>query len=173
MKSKINMLTYQQWTSNCRIISNVILLTWQRQLKMLAKPATEAWVTRTHSHLTTSSFHYGMQPTRCRNSHGVCHQDPGFSRGAKGFNSLTQTEKCSYWIYGTFGLNGFLRLPKYKSHCSVLWELTCCCETTEKLGSPYHAECNPGLQVLQNLQFWLHWVPCKHMCLRQRDKTDL
>lgn len=95
---------------------------------MLAKPATEAWVTRTHCHHTRSSLHYGMQPVRCKSSCGVCHQDPGFSRGAKGFNSLTQIEKFYYWIYWTLGLNWFLRLPKYKSQCSWPWELACCCE---------------------------------------------
>lgn len=60
-------------------------------------------------------------------------QDPGFSRAAKGFNSLTQTEKCSYWIYWTFGLNRFLRLPKYKSLCSGPWELACCCGLQKSL----------------------------------------
>lgn len=77
--------------------------------------------------------------------------------------------KCSYW---TLGLNWFLRLSKCKSQYSGPWEFACC-ETPAKLGSPHHAKCKPGLQVLQNFQFWLHWVPCKHACLRQRDKTDL
>lgn len=78
-------------------------------------------VTRKHSHLTPSSLHSGTQPTRCRSSGGVCHQDLGFGRGAKGFNSLTQKQKHSYPIYQTPGLNWFLRLPKYQSQCSGPW----------------------------------------------------